>query len=126
MNIFAGVFGAVADLGKTWMSNKAAEKAATHDAKIKNIQNTAHWENKMADASANSWKDEVILVTLLLPVWLTFYGAFVGDESIIERVEHGFHALDVLPEWFSYLLFLACSASFGIRGADKLMKMRKK
>jgi hypothetical protein len=32
--------------------------------------------------------------------------------------------LDNLPDWYQYLLFLAVSASFGIRGADKLMKLK--
>jgi len=40
-------------------------------------------------------------------------------------VHTGFAALSKLPDWYSYLLFIAVSASFGIRGADKLMKMRK-
>ena len=32
---------------------------------------------------------------------------------------------DKLPEYYQYLLFVAVTASFGIRGADKLMKMKK-
>ena len=37
-----------------------------------------------------------------------------------------FDVLSTLPDWYQYLLFLAVSASFGIRGADKLMKLRAK
>ena len=36
-----------------------------------------------------------------------------------------FDVLSTLPDWYQYLLFLAVSASFGIRGADKLMKLRR-
>ena len=119
------ISGAV-NLATSHFKNKAEEKKAVHERKLNQIANDASWEDKMADATANSWKDELLLVTLLLPVWATFYGALMADDEIISRVEHGLHALDVLPQWFSYLLFIAATASFGIKGADKLMSLRKK
>jgi hypothetical protein len=33
--------------------------------------------------------------------------------------------LSGLPEWYQYLLFIAISSSFGIRGVGKLMELRK-
>jgi hypothetical protein len=53
------------------------------------------------------------------------YAIVVDDMSVIHRVEKAFHALTGLPEWYQYLLFVAISASFGIKGASKLMNMRK-
>jgi hypothetical protein len=50
----------------------------------------------------------------------------VNDPDILGRVSDGFDALDSLPDWYQYLLFLAVSASFGVRGASKLMKLRGK
>jgi len=44
---------------------------------------------------------------------------------VINRVEAAFIALSQLPEWYQYLLFIAISSSFGIRGVSKLMDMRK-
>jgi hypothetical protein len=35
-----------------------------------------------------------------------------------------FAELDRLPEWYQYLLYVAVTASFGIRGADKLMQLK--
>ena len=49
----------------------------------------------------------------------------VNDMTIIHRVEQAFDALNNLPDWYQYLLFIAVSASFGIKGADKIMNMRK-
>ena len=51
---------------------------------------------------------------------------FLYDINFLIRVSDGFDALDTLPDWYQYLLFLSVSASFGIRGAGKLMKMRAK
>ena len=79
----------------------------------------------MADASASSWKDEFWTICLAAPIFMIGYAIAMDDVAVIQRVDMAFAALDTLPEWYQYLLFLAVSASFGIRGADKLMKLRK-
>ena len=48
-----------------------------------------------------------------------------NDPAVLDRVHAGFDALSNLPDFYQYLLFISVSASFGIRGADKLMKLRK-
>lgn len=120
------LIGPIAQLAGGWLKNKAAEKQAKHEARMSMIQNDADWESKMADASANSWKDEWFTVILSIPLILIGYAVTVDDVTIIERVKAGFQALEELPEFYQYLLFMAVSASFGIKGADKIMAMRKK
>ena len=80
----------------------------------------------MADASANSWKDEWFTILLSIPLLAGGAGVVMDDPLIIDRVKSGFQALEELPDWYSYLLFLAVSASFGVKGVDKLMNLRKK
>ena len=89
------------------------------------IQNDADWESKMADASAHSWKDEFWTVILAIPIFMTGYAIAADDVDVIVRVAAGFQALEKLPEWYQYLLFIAISSSFGVRGAGKIMAMRK-
>jgi hypothetical protein len=126
VSIFTALIGPVADIGKTFLANKAAEKQAKHDAKKNVIQNSADWESKMADASSSSWKDEFWTIVLAIPVFMVGYAIAANDVSVIDRVAEGFEALDKLPEWYQYLLFIAISSSFGIRGAGKIMEMRGK
>ncbi|MDA7931776.1 hypothetical protein N9B42_02290 [Akkermansiaceae bacterium] len=125
MSIFTALIGPVADLGKTFLQNKAEEKQAKHQAKMSVIQNDADWESKMADASGQSWKDEFWTIILAIPVLMVGYAIAANDVSVIDRVATGFEALEKLPEWYQYLLFIAISSSFGIRGASKLMELRK-
>ena len=56
------LLGPAVDLAKDFIKGKAEEKKAIQERKINMIQNDADWENKMADATANSWKDEFWLV----------------------------------------------------------------
>ena len=73
MNILTSLIGPVADLGKTYLSNRAEEKQAKHQAKMNVIQNDADWESKMAVASASSWKDEFWTIVLAIPIFMIGY-----------------------------------------------------
>ncbi|MDB4559231.1 hypothetical protein N9000_01035 [bacterium] len=108
-----------------YFKNKAEEKQAVHQAKMEVIKNDAHWESKMADASATSWKDEFWTIVLAIPIFMIGYAIIVDDTTVIDRVKLGFTALGGLPEWYQYLLFIAISSSFGVRGVSKIMGMRK-
>jgi hypothetical protein len=59
-------------------------------------------------------------VVLLLPAILVFI------PGMKEYVKEGFAILSTLPEWYQYLLYIAISASFGIKGVGQAAKMFKK
>jgi len=119
------LLGPALELGKDFLKGKAEEKKAIQQRKISAIQNDADWENKMADATSNSWKDEFWSIILALPIIAVVYSVAMDDVSIIARVNEGFEALNQLPDWYQYLLFIAVSASFGLKSADKLMGLKK-
>ncbi len=120
------LLGPAVELISGHFKHKADEKKATHYRKMKEIQNGADWENKMADATQNSWKDEFWTIILALPLIAISFGVITDSPEVIERVRLGFQVLSELDDWYQYLLFLAISASFGLRSADKLMALRKK
>jgi hypothetical protein len=123
--MLSSLIGPIAGLAKGYLSNKAEEKQAKHQAKMSVIQNDADWESKMADASKDSWKDEFWTIVLAAPVFMIGYSIAVDDPAIIVRVGESFAVLGTLPEWYQYLLFIAISSSFGIRGVGKIMDMKK-
>ena len=120
------LLGPALELGKEFIKGKADEKKAIQERKINAIQNDANWEEKMASATEKSWKDEWFSVLLSLPLIGVAYSVIVDDPQIISRVNEGFAALSQLPEWYQYLLFIAVSASFGLKSADKIMNLRNK
>ena len=108
------------------IKNRAEEKNAIHNAKMEVIKNTASWEQLMASASATSWKDEWFTLLLSAPVVALMWGISMNDVEILDRIGIAFGELNMLPDWYQYLLFMAMSASFGIRGADKLLALKGK
>ena len=125
MSILSSLIGPIAGLAKNYLNNKAEEKQAKHQAKMAVIANDADWESKMAEASKDSWKDEFWTIVLAAPVFMIGYSIAVDDPAIIVRVGESFAVLGTLPEWYQYLLFIAISSSFGIRGVGKIMDMKK-
>lgn len=119
------LLGPAMELGKEFLQGKADEKKAIQQRKINAINNDADWEAKMADATKDSWKDEFWSIILALPIAAVAYSVAMDDSAIIDRVNEGFAALNQLPEWYQYLLFIAVSASFGLKSADKIMGMKK-
>ena len=125
------LIGPIANLAGTWFQNKVEKTKADGLAKVAEAKARAtvaekvaagevEWEGKMAQAPDNSWKDEFALVVLLAPAILVFI------PGMTEYVRNGFEVLNTLPEWYQYLLFIAISASFGIKGVGQAAKMLKK
>ena len=77
------------------------------------------WEASAVDQMKGSWKDEVALIVLLLPAVLVF-------TPLQEHVHQGFIALQDLPSYYHNLLYIAISASFGIKAGSSAIGMFKK
>jgi hypothetical protein len=120
------LIGPAIDLAKDFVKGKAEEKKAVQERKIQAIKNDADWEAKMADATKNSWKDEFFSVILSLPLIAVAYSVAMDNPAVIERLNAAFDTLNTLPEWYQYLLFIAVSASFGLKSADKIMGLKNK
>lgn len=120
------LMGPLAEIAKGWLGNKAEVQKAKHEATLQAIQNDGNWEEIQARNSATSWKDEWWTIVLSIPLLAVGAAVVLDDMTIVERVHLAFETLNTLPEWYQYLLFIAISASFGIKGVNNLMEMRKK
>ena len=95
---------------------KLTEVQAATKLKQDQIAGRVAWEASAVDQMTGSWKDELILIVLLAPACLVFV------PGMTEHVEKGFIALQQLPDYYKHLLYIACSASFGIKGAGSAIK----
>ena len=120
------LLGVVADGVKGFVDTKKA-KAEQKITKIKaetklmedQIKGKVAWEQSAVDQMKGSWKDEVSLIVLLLPAVLVF-------TPFQEHIHKGFIALQDLPSYYHNLLYIAISASFGIKAGAGAMSLFKK
>mgnify|MGYP003139796682 FL=1 len=107
----------VVDTKKAKAEAKLTEIKAVTALKEQQIAGKVSWEASAVDQMKGSWKDEVSLVVLLAPAVLVFI------PGCQEFVRTGFIALQELPTYYQHLLYIAISASFGIKGAGQAAKM---
>ena len=96
------------------------EIKAQKSLKEQQIAGKISWEASAVDQMKGSWKDELILLCLLIPAVLVFIPGWTP------HIKAGFEALHSLPDYYKHLLYIACSASFGIKGAKGAMGLLSK
>ena len=105
---------------KIKQQSKLTEIKAKTALREQQIAGKVSWEASAVDQMKGSWKDELILICLLGPAVLVFF------PGMTEHVERGFVALQQLPDYYKHLLYIACSASFGIKAGKGAMGLIKK
>ena len=73
------------------------------------------WNQTMAEASNNSWKDEWLTILVSIPLVL----AFTGNEDVVTR---GFTALESMPDFYKTAVAVVFAASFGVQQLTKMFK----
>ena len=117
LGVAGDVVKGVVETRKAKSQAKLTEINATTALKEQQIAGKVSWEASAVNQLQGSWKDEVSLVVLLAPAVLVFI------PGCQEFVKTGFIALQELPTYYQHLLYIAISASFGIKGAGQAAKM---
>ena len=99
---------------------KLTEIKAQKTLKEQQIAGNVKWEASAVDQMQGSIKDEIALIVLLTPAVLVFI------PGMTDHIKAGFEALHSLPSYYQHLLYIAISASFGIKGASGAKKLFKK
>tara|TARA_S200002703_G_C3756852_1_gene232895 strand:- start:696 stop:1043 length:348 start_codon:yes stop_codon:yes gene_type:complete len=110
--MWQAILGPVGNIVTTFLKNKAAEKQAIHESKLRQISADSNWEEQQAAASQSSWKDEWFAIILSLPL----IGAFIP--SMVPYVQEGFIVLSSMPDYYKGFLAAAIAASFGIKSVS--------
>ena len=100
--------------------NKLTEIKAQTKLRQQQIAGEVSWEASAVDQMKGSWKDELILICLLAPAVAVFVPGWTP------HIQAGFEALHSLPDYYKHLLYIACSASFGIKAGKGAMGLIKK
>ena len=94
----------------------AAEKKKNEDIAAGKIK----WEQSAVDQMKGSWKDEFVLLALMVPAICSFL------PFMQPHIARGFEILSTLPDYYTHLLYLACSVSLGVRAGPAALNMFKK
>ena len=99
--------------GEVKIAQIAAEKKRNEDI----VSGKIKWEQSAIDQMKGSWKDEFVLLALMSPAICSFL------PFMQPHIERGFEILSTLPEYYTHLLYLACSVSLGVRAVPGIKGM---
>ena len=102
--------------GEVKIAQIQAEKKINEDIANGKIK----WEQSAVDQMKGSWKDEFVLLALMIPAICAFL------PFMQPHIERGFEILSGLPEYYRHLLYLACSVSLGVRAGPAALNQLKK
>ena len=102
--------------GEVKIAQIAAEKKRNEDI----VSGKIKWDQSAIDQMKGSWKDEFVLLALMVPSICAFL------PFMQPHIERGFQILETLPEYYTHLLYLACSVSLGVRAAPGIKGMISK
>ena len=102
--------------GEVKIAQIQAEKKKNEDIANGKIK----WEQSAVDQMKGSWKDEFVLLALMIPAICAFL------PFMQPHIERGFEILSGLPEYYRHLLYLACSVSLGVRAGPAALNMFRK
>ena len=116
----------IAEVAKTWIGGKVEASRVKNEATLEITKARAEiarkvaageleWNQAMAEASANSWKDEWLTILVSIPLVL----AFTGNEDVVMK---GFTALEQMPDFYKTAVGVVFAASFGIQSIKNMMK----
>ena len=92
---------------KAKAENKLTEIKANTKLKQQQIAGEVSWEASAVDQMKGSWKDEFVLLALMIPAILVFI------PGMTEHVERGFEALHKLPEYYRASLIFKLQCQHG-------------
>lgn len=143
LNIIGGAIGNLLGIGRDALNNRAKRKEleavqgheiikAQTDAIVDRIKNNTSSDNEIDLITARNkkytWKDEVITYLFLIPVVVAsatpFIIAYENNDwvNMNKFVKDSYVSLDLLPEWYKYVLGLVVIDVLGFRSfARKLV-----
>ena len=116
------LLGVAADAGKGNVETKKLKgelKITEIKANKKRMEDIAagkiKWEQSAVDQMKGSWKDEFVLLALMIPAICAFI------PWMQPHIETGLNTLENMPSYYRNLLYMACSVSLGYRAAPGVM-----
>lgn len=120
LNVATNAVSGYVETKKAKSELKLTEIKAAKAIKEQQIEGKIAWEASAVDQMKGSWKDEFVLLALMVPAICAFL------PFMQPHIERGFAILETLPEYYTHLLYLACSVSLGVRAAPGVKNLISK
>jgi hypothetical protein len=128
LNIAAKLVPGIIKTGMSIASNKRKAKELESVAEMNHAQKMADGQIEFKKAVMNNqnqgWKDELVLIIVVLPIVVLSWSVFSGDPQAKEKLDLFFEYFNNFPEFYKWLVLGIFGSIYGLKPGMDLFKKK--
>jgi len=113
-----------ADVFEKRQETKRLEALAERNYMEKVARGEIEYQSKVMDKMDNSWKDELVLIIVVLPIIVLAWSVFSGDPNAKSKLDMFFEYFNNFPEFYKWLVLGIFGSIYGLKPGMDLFKKK--
>ena len=128
LNIAAKLVPGIIKTGMSIAANRRKAKELESVAEMNHAQKMADgqidYQKAVMDNNNQGWKDELVLVIVVLPIVVLSWSVFSGDPQAKEKLDLFFEYFNNFPEFYKWLVLGIFGSIYGLKPGMDLFKKK--
>jgi len=128
LNIAAKLVPGMIKTGMSIASNRRKAKELESIAEMNHAQKMADgqidYQKAVMDNNNQGWKDELVLIIVVLPIVVLSWSVFSGDPQAKEKLDLFFEYFNNFPEFYKWLVLGIFGSIYGLKPGMDLFKKK--
>ena len=128
LNIASKLVPGIIKTGMSIAANRRKAKELESLAEMNHAQRMADGQIEYKKAVMNNqnqgWKDELVLIIVVLPIVVLSWSVFSGDSQAKEKLDLFFHYFNNFPEFYKWLVLGIFGSIYGLKPGMDLFKKK--
>jgi uncharacterized ion transporter superfamily protein YfcC len=112
------------DVFNNRQESKRLESLAERNYMERVAKGEIEYQKAVMDNNNQGWKDELVLIIVVLPIIILAWSIFSGDPEAKEKLDLFFHYFNNFPEFYKWLVLGIFSSIYGLKPGMDLLKKK--
>ena len=113
-----------ADVFNNRQESKRLESLAERNYMERVAKGEIEYQKAVMDNNNQGWKDELVLIIVVLPIIILAWSIFSGDPEAKEKLDLFFHYFNNFPEFYKWLVLGIFGSIYGLKPGMDLIKKK--
>lgn len=113
-----------ADVFEKRQETKRLEALAERNYMERVAKGEIEYQSKVMDNQNQGWKDEVVLLIVILPIVVLAWSIFSNDSQAKEKLDLFFHYFNNFPEFYKWLVVGIFGSIYGLKPTMDMFKKK--
>jgi hypothetical protein len=110
------------DVFNNRQESKRLESLAERNYMERVAKGEIEYQKAVMDNNNQGWKDELVLIIVVLPIIILAWSIFSGDPEAKEKLDLFFHYFNNFPEFYKWLVLGIFGSIYGLKPGMDLLK----